>query len=141
MRERREISMKVSGCNDETKEAGGPSRCQPTHRSCPLLSWLHQGRVPGSVLYCIVLVVVLVVRTSGRYLCLFAVMTSSQVTVRMGRPGELLLCWRLPALALLTRYEIDSYYHQQCRPADRIVSQHGSHQPATTHYQLATTTT
>ena len=51
IRERREISLKVSGCNDETKEAGGPSRCQPTHRSCPLL-WLQQGRVPG--LYCIV---------------------------------------------------------------------------------------
>ena len=49
MRERREISLKVSGCNDETKEAGGPSRCQPTHRSCPLLS---PGRGTGSVLYC-----------------------------------------------------------------------------------------
>ena len=44
IRERREISLKVSGCNDETKEAGGPSRCQPTHRSCPLLQ-AGQGRV------------------------------------------------------------------------------------------------
>ena len=59
MRERREISLKVSGCNDETKEAGGPSRCQPTHTSCPLLQ-AGQGRV----LYCGL------VRTSGRYLSL-----------------------------------------------------------------------
>ena len=57
MRERREISLKVSGCNDETKEAGGPSRCQPTHRSCPLLQ-AGQGRVLSCGL----------VRTSGRYL-------------------------------------------------------------------------
>ena len=61
----------------------------------------QDGRGTGSVLYCggdgeMV-------RTSGRYLCLFAVMTSSQVTVRMGRPGELLLCWRLLALASVTR--------------------------------------
>ena len=52
MRERREISLKVSGCNDETKEAGGPSRRQPTHRSCPLLPWSEYLVLVCIVLYC-----------------------------------------------------------------------------------------
>ena len=95
MRERREISLKVSGCNDETKEAGGPSRCQPTHRSCPLLS-PGMAEVPG--LYCIV-----VWWELCSLLCLFAVMTSTGVTVRLGRPGEFLPCWSLLALSSLTR--------------------------------------
>ena len=95
MRERREISLKVSGCNDETKEAGGPSRCQPTHRSCPLLS-PRMAEVPG--LYCIV-----VWWELCSLLCLFAVMTSTGVTVRPGRPGEFLPCWSLLALSSLTR--------------------------------------
>ena len=101
MRERGEISLKVSGCDDETKEAGGPSRCQPTHRSCPLLtvwSWL-----------CVVCIV-LVVRTESLWpLSLFICSDDKQSSnSKDGTPRRvLLLCWRLLALAPVTRWLLD----------------------------------
>ena len=52
MRERREISLKVSGCNDETK-GGRWTITMPAHTQ--ELSFTPLVRVPGPGLYCIVL--------------------------------------------------------------------------------------